>query len=204
MISAFLSGIGSGLVLAILVGPIFFSLLQTSIQRGFRRSIYFIVGVTSSDILLILLTYFGISILLKNKLFEHIFTLVGGIVTFTFGAYYLFGNSGKKTAVEVPVGKSRFSIAVEGFYLNFFNPSVLFFWIATIGIVSVNYNKDPYRILSFFSGIILTLLATDITKAYVAHKIKVYFTEKLLLKFNKIVGIVFMIAGILILRKLWV
>lgn len=204
MLSTFFHGIGFGLVLTIMVGPVFFGLLQTSISKGFRQGIFYALGVSLSDIALIFLTYFGISVLLENITIKNIVTLIGGIVTIVFGIVYLVRPAAKAVPVaDLPKGKEKSNIIIKGFLLNFLNPSVLFFWIGTVSLVSVSYSQSPWSIFLFFAGIIIALLSADILKAYIAHKIKVYVTDKLMAIFNKILGVIFIIAGMLILWRIF-
>ena len=44
--SPFLQGILVGLTFAVLLGPAFFSLIQTSIQRGFRSGLFLALGIS--------------------------------------------------------------------------------------------------------------------------------------------------------------
>ena len=66
--SAFFQGVVVGLTFAVLLGPGFFSLLQTSIHSGFRAGICLSIGIFLSDVFVLLLCYFGISHLLVYSL----------------------------------------------------------------------------------------------------------------------------------------
>lgn len=203
MISAFLHGIGFGLLLTIMIGPVFFGLLQTSINKGFKQGVFYALGVSLSDISFIFLTYFGVSTLLENHTVKNIVTVVGGLITVVFGLYYLLKPALKSVPVaELPKGKEKSNIVLKGFFLNSLNPSVLFFWIATVSIVTVQYGGDQYSSIAFFSGIIASLFSADVLKSYIAHKIKSYFTDTIFYVFNKILGMVFIIAGAVMLAKM--
>ena len=65
-----LNGIISGLVLALLVGPVFFTILQTSIERGFGSGALVAIGVSLSDAFYITLTYLGVYRLFDNGTFR--------------------------------------------------------------------------------------------------------------------------------------
>src|SRR4051812_1428917 len=152
-----------------MVGPVFFGLLQTSINKGFRQGVMYALGVSLSDISFIFLTYFGISTLLENPAVKNAVSLIGGLVTVIFGIYYLLKPTLESVPVaDLPKGKRNSNIILKGFFINFLNPSVLFFWIATVSIVSVQYAENQYRIVSFFFGIIASLFSTDVLKAYIA------------------------------------
>ena len=51
-------GIITGLILSIMVGPVFFVLLETSIRKGIKAAVFFDLGVLFNDILYILIAYF--------------------------------------------------------------------------------------------------------------------------------------------------
>jgi len=52
MIQAVRTGIILGLTLAVLIGPVFFALLQTSIHKGFGAGVLVAIGISASDIFL--------------------------------------------------------------------------------------------------------------------------------------------------------
>ena len=52
-----LKGIVTGFVLSIMIGPVFFVLLETSIRRGVKAAIAFDLGVLLNDIFYILIAF---------------------------------------------------------------------------------------------------------------------------------------------------
>jgi len=56
MFEAVLKGITLGLLLTISVGPVVFSIIKQSLNNGHRGGIAFILGVSASDILLVLIS----------------------------------------------------------------------------------------------------------------------------------------------------
>ena len=53
--------IGLGIVLVFMIGPVFFSLIQTSIERGFEAGAMMAFGIAANDTTFILISYFGFS-----------------------------------------------------------------------------------------------------------------------------------------------
>ena len=133
-----LKGIFSGLVLAILVGPVFFTLLQTSIERGFKSGVYVAFGIAVSDSLYVAASYLGLSSLFNSAEFQIYLSYVGGSIILCFGAYYLFIKSRRLVNfnLEHVEEKSPFRLMAKGFIINGFNPMVLLFWIGTISIAT--------------------------------------------------------------------
>ena len=79
--SPFLQGVLVGLTFAVLLGPAFFSLIQTSIQRGFRSGFFLALGIFISDFSALLLAYFGATQFLgKDPRENFLFSIIGGII----------------------------------------------------------------------------------------------------------------------------
>ena len=56
MIEAFLKGITLGFLLSISVGPVIFSIIKQSLNNGHKGGIAFVLGVSGSDIALVLIS----------------------------------------------------------------------------------------------------------------------------------------------------
>jgi threonine/homoserine/homoserine lactone efflux protein len=54
-ISAFLYGIPTGFFFSFALGPVFFTLIKSSIQHGFRMTLFIASGVILADLLLLTL-----------------------------------------------------------------------------------------------------------------------------------------------------
>ena len=59
MIEAIIRGIGIGLVLTFLTGPVFFALIKTSIEKGFHAGVALALGVVTSDVVFVGAILFG-------------------------------------------------------------------------------------------------------------------------------------------------
>lgn len=189
MVHALVNGIGFGFLLTIMLGPVFFGLLQTSINKGFKYGVYYAVGVAFSDISFILITYFGISNFLENEFFQIAIGVFGGVFMSFFGLYYFFKPVEKVlpvTSIQQNANKANFLI--KGFVLNIFNPSVLFFWVMVVSSITVTYEDNNLLVISFFTAAVATVLTMDILKSYIANRIKKYFTTNFLKILNKVLG----------------
>ncbi len=63
MFEPIFSGFTFGLLLAVMLGPVFFTLLQTSLHEGFKAGVHLAIGVLISDATLIALCYFFASLI---------------------------------------------------------------------------------------------------------------------------------------------
>lgn len=196
-------GIVSGLVLALMIGPVFFTIIQTSIERGFKNGVFVAIGVSVSDAIYILICYFGLTQFLSRPEVRLYMAYVGGGVLLAFGIYYLFIKSRKlgKTDYGSLPAKSWQRLAMKGFIINGLTPTVFFFWLSVVGVAMTKFGyKTNGQALTYFGAIVATVFVTDVIKAKLADKLRVVMTPKFIQMMNIVLGIVLVVfAGRLIL-----
>jgi len=190
-----LSGMTFGLVLAIMLGPVFFALLQTSLHESFKAGVHLAFGVLLSDATLITVCYTFASLIRMIDNHHTAMSIIGGILLISFGIYNFFHRIKEK---EVDDNKKTVHahFVLKGFLLNILNPAVLFFWLGVVGLVSVKENYTTAHEITFFGSTLLTVFSTDIVKAYVAQRIKVILKPNTMLWVNRITGIILIGFGI--------
>ena len=185
-------GVKFGVVLAFLVGPVFFTLLQTSAERGFRTGLIMALGISLSDVLYVLICYFGLAQFIQDPEFHQPMAYTGGGILIAFGLYHLLIKAWRGSAqAATPVAeKAQYRYFVKGFLINGLSPTVPLFWIGTISLASIDlgYIKG-YEMLLFFSSLLFTVLATDIAKAYLAGKLRGFMNTRVLRTINIVLGI---------------
>jgi threonine/homoserine/homoserine lactone efflux protein len=195
--SPFLQGILLGLTFAVLLGPAFFALIQTSIHRGFNRGAMLATGIFFSDLVALLLCYFGASQILGSDPRENIyFSVIGGIILVIFGTYTFSrvvrsGSTGENDESDNNDGASKFYVyIIKGFFLNALNPGMWFLWITIVVSVSANFGMDSHSNFIFLAGVLGTIFATDIFKCFISHQLKKFITPRIMTWMNHLVGIV--------------
>ncbi len=188
-----LNGVVSGVFLAFLIGPVFFSILQTSVERGFWSGFFVAAGVSISDALYICVAYLGLVQFPQTEEMRHYLAYGGGLVLFGFGVYYTFIKSRSIQNFERENMKYRspFRLMLKGFIINGLSPMVLFFWIATVGVATsqLGYTQRG-DVLLFFASIVLTVFVTDIIKAKLADRLRLLITPRFIRIMNVVLGIV--------------
>lgn len=203
---ALFNGIGFGLILAFLVGPVFFALLQTSLEHGFLAGAKMIVGIALSDILFIVVAYFGMAPIAQTPAFQYWMGIVGGIIMIIFGLASLFKKppSKEKTAEEKTFKRIRgWRLALRAFALNGLNPFVLIFWLTTTSTIIGRYPNSPLDHGLFLTGMTLTAIGTDLGKAYAARKLSTILTPKIMLYINIAVGLALVLFGARTIYMVW-
>ncbi|TAF73281.1 MAG: hypothetical protein EAZ53_13035 [Bacteroidetes bacterium] len=200
MVSIVVSGMILGFAIAILVGPVFFLLLNTALRKGWLPAIYIALGVAISDIIYILAIYLGFS-RFENSLISHdVLIFAGGVLLIAFGLVMI----GKKIKIEptdelVFTNKERIKYLSRGFMLNFINPSVIIFWIGAVSAATIKLENNSGLIFVFFTATMLTVFLFDVFKIYLSRKLSAIITEKSLRIINIVSGIAMVIYGFYLL-----
>ncbi len=192
MIEILLNGIKFGIVLTFLIGPVFFTILQTSIEKGFWVGVLVAIGVSLSDILYVVICYFGLSSFMEDPKINLYMGYVGGVILIAFGSYYLLFKSGRKDIRNPGMVRERKPITylAKGFLINIMSPMVPLFWIGAVSIATIDFgytSASTYGL--FFGGVLGTVLTTDISKAYLSGKLRTLITHRSLLIMNTVVGV---------------
>lgn len=192
MLEPLLSGITFGLALALMVGPVFFALIQTSLHESFRAGAYFALGVFLSDASLIALGYVFAGQLDLLNTHRDLMGWIGGAVLIVFGVFQMTRQP-KIREVDDERRTVHGHYLVRGFLMNTLNPMVLLFWLSVIGIVSVRAHYTPADRMTFFASVLGTVLSTDLLKSYGAGKLKRLLSARVMKWINRITGLV--VAG---------
>lgn len=200
MLNALLNGIMYGLILAMLIGPVFFALIRTSIDKGFRSGAYLAIGIALSDALAATVVYFGVSRFTgdDSALFEMYLGWVGGTLMIAFGvAPFVKGAAEKKYLPNTSINRAEgLRYIFEGLLLNLLNPFVYIFWLGVVGYVTVSTDYTPKGHFLFFTGAIATVFLTDLSKVYVANRITDYLNARIIGLIDKIAGLGLMAFGV--------
>jgi len=197
-----------GFLLAFAIGPIFFTLIETAITKGFRAAIFFDLGAIFADIVFILVAYFSTSKILDRIKDEPGVLIFGGGILIAYGiiSYIRTAKSFIKIVREhyaVKVKKNLGGLFLKGFLLNFVNFGVLAGWIATI-ILATALTTSENGVFLFLSTVLSTFFLTDIIKIALAKRLKNKMTPRFVFRAKKWVSILIIIFGVaLVLQGLF-
>jgi len=204
MLHPLFEGLILGITVAITLGPAMFALLQTSIKHGIKTGIFLALGIFSSDLSLVVGSYFGASTIVTDIKYHLILGIFGGAVLLGYGIYTLLKKVPKTEQVEaineIIVKKpGLLPYFFKGFLLNIANPFLWVFWITSVLAISATYGGDRKSVTTFFIGTLSMILATDILKSVLANKIKILGNPVVKLWMGRVVGLLFMIFGIFVI-----
>jgi threonine/homoserine/homoserine lactone efflux protein len=201
MINILLGGLGAGLILSLLTGPAFFSLIRTSIEKGFKAGVAFAFGVFSSDALYIALTFIGARAIQIAEEYKLYIAIIGGIFLILVGIRYLTKKIEIKYDANIPVNVKHNRYFFKGFLMNFLNPGMFFYWIGVATVLTVDDNYTLEETIAFLGTTLATVLIVDLTKAYIANRIRHMFSTRIILWMNRLVGSALIIFAIVMIVK---
>lgn len=215
----FLQAFGIGFLLSVMIGPVFFVLLETSITKGVKSALVTDFGVLISDILYIIFASIFVDQIKSlgsgdNKI---IFGFIGGIIFIGYGVYNLFKKQSNIKNLENPEvleltasiavmpfqTKDYFLLGLKGFLLNLANPLVIFYWVSVLSLAtqfSPLESNFPWEFI-FVTIVILTFFGIDVLKILVAKKLRPLVTPNLLDALNRLIGIIFSLFGVFLILQ---
>lgn len=193
----FINGLLFGFTLMVMIGPIFFALMQTSISKGFNKAILVAVGVCLGDIVFILLTYFGLSQFIGFENNKELVGYIGAAILFVFGIGSIIKTSEKTLPMEdMSQVKGFFRFIFKGIAINAFSPFVPIFWVGTMSLAKVEYGYTGLDLVIFFVTILSVVFLTDVAKAFLAHRLSRLITPRVMRIMNIVVGVVLILFAV--------
>ena len=199
------NGIIFGLTLAIMLGPIFFTLVQTSLQQGFVKAILVAIGVSLGDLLYISFAYYGFDQINDWQKNEHLIGFAGAAILASFGVVAILNarNAARRMQAESIRGKGFFRFIFKGFLVNAISPFVPVFWIGTMSLAMVEYHYAGGELAAFFLTILLVVFVTDLLKAYLAARLSRLVTPRFIQILNIGVGVVLIVFALRMVVYSW-
>ncbi|MDR3273193.1 MAG: LysE family transporter [Flavobacteriaceae bacterium] len=202
MISLIISAIAVGFILSIiLIGPVFFLLIETSLTKGIRPAIVLEAGVISADLLCIVISHYS-SQGFRNFIDSHpsVF-MIGGFLIIVYGLYNILsrGNLHIRGGINIAT-TNYFKTYLNGFLLNLVNIGVIVFWMTTVVMISTAYPK-PSEFYIYMLVLILTMISFDLVKIFLASAFQHKLTDLLVYKIKKVVGVALIVFGVVLFAK---
>lgn len=200
-LEAILKGLAMGLLLALSVGPVIFTIVKHSINNGKAGGFSFVIGVWISDFLLVLLSNAFSEMVTRLLDFKMVIGIAGSAFLIGMGLFYLFLKKvhiHPEDVLTPPMKNSDHAkMALQGFLLNTLNPAVMAFWLTAATAIAITHSVRD-RIIIF--GTALTMnMGADVIKVTLAGKLRKKLTLKNIRLVNKISGLILLIFGTVLL-----
>ncbi len=199
MWEAIISGLTLGLILALSVGPVIFTIIKQSLNNGHRGGFSFVIGVWLSDIVLVVISN-AFSELVKGLMeYRKAIGVTGSVFLIGMGVIYVFfkkvtlqaGQEGMATRFRK---RDMLKIVSSGFLINTLNPNVFIFWLGVATAFTGKFTLGQ-RVIIFSVCIGINILA-DILKVIMAGRLRTRLTLHTISVINKVSGTILIIFGI--------
>ncbi len=201
MLQALLKGLAMGLLLAISVGPVIFTIIKQSINNGKEGGFSFVSGVWLSDFLWVLLSNIFSEFVTRLLDFKKPIGITGSAFLIGMGIFYLFFKKVHLHPEDIKLpalqNSDHAKIALSGFLVNTLNPAVMVFWLTSATAIAVTHTIKE-RIIIFCTCLAINMSA-DVGKVTLAGRLRSKLTIKNIRLINKISGLILMIFGTLLL-----
>jgi len=198
---AILKGLAMGLLLAMSVGPVIFTIIKQSINNGRSGGFSFVIGVWVSDFLLVILSNAFSEFVTRAMDFKLQIGIGGSAFLIGMGLYYLLFKKVHVHPEDISMPPLKHSdhakLGLQGFLLNTLNPAVIAFWLTAATAIAVTHTIRD-RVIIFATALILNMGA-DIIKVTLAGKLRKKLTIKNIRLINKISGVILLIFGAVLL-----
>ncbi|MDF1696542.1 MAG: LysE family transporter [Saprospiraceae bacterium] len=197
-------GLFLGLALAVMTGPIFVTLIQIALEKGFRAGIVACTGEWISDFIIIGLGYFfiqRINTIVEDSAFTYWMGLLGGIILILFGVGALLKKVNISFNSSSHTANDYFSFWTKGFLVNTVNPFTFIFWLGVISTYVIKTKISGLKAFVFFSSIMIVIIVADIIKMYLAKTIRKKLKQKHFTFMSRIAGTGLIIFGIVLLFR---
>lgn len=198
-----ISGLLTGLLLQLAIGPIFFYILGITIASNYLNSLSAIIAVTIVDYLYIGLFLIGTGRLLESSRNKKLFGRIGASVLIVFGILSIYEGMHffNETIISGNLSWTPITSFLSSFVLTISSPLTIVFWgsIFSAKAAEKNYNKVQLRYFGIGAG-----LATFVFMACVMlllSLVKTSIPGIIVQVLNCIVGLILFFYGIIRLVK---
>ena len=205
MYISLLEGLKWGLLLSIMVGPILFTIVQTSISKGVKAGLLVAFGVYLSDVAVISLMVYATKFIqpyIEDDTFKLTIGILGFIVLLSLGLFYIFTAKKENAPISLSSKRAVSALILQGIAVNTINPFTFIFWFTLISAQTTIATNEGGNLMLFILTLLHVILFTDSLKAYFGHQINRFLQPKKLAQLKKLIGLTLIIFGAVLLVRL--
>jgi threonine/homoserine/homoserine lactone efflux protein len=187
-------GFLTGMVMSVMLGTVFFALVQNSIDYGFRTGIFIALGVIASDLLLITLSWFNAELIPPGGTTDLIVRICGALFLLFYGLSNLLKKD--KAAYPQTEKKQLLKFSSMGFLLNILNPGNYIGWLAVTTQLKTVAKYEVAQATIYFIGALSAIFLMECLISWSASFLKPYITDRFLQLVNRLIGVLFIAFAI--------
>lgn len=192
-----LFGLLTGFMMSILLGVVFFLLIQAGIQYGTKKGVIIAAGVVAGDLIFLSLSI-GFTAAISGFLQKHsqAIALIGGLVLLVMGWWmWTKKRRAEEENQEIKGLRSARDFFVKPFIINILNPANAAWWLGVYSFPPASGYGTQQKIV-FGAFAIVAIFSTEVGIAAGASLLKNYIREKWLKKVDKLVAVVMFLMGL--------
>jgi threonine/homoserine/homoserine lactone efflux protein len=187
-------GFLTGMVMSVMLGTVFFALVQNSIDYGFRTGIFIALGVIVSDLMLITLSWFNAELIPPGGTTDLIVRICGALFLLFYGLSNLLKKD--KAAYPQTEKKQLLKFSSMGFLLNILNPGNYIGWLAVTTQLKTVAKYEVAQATIYFAGALSAIFLMECLISWSASFLKPYITDRFLQLVNRLIGVLFIAFAI--------
>jgi len=195
---ALVFGFSSGAAMCLMLGTVFFALIQNSVDNGYRSGLKISFGVVVSDAVFIFFAVFGTAFLPRFEYFDVYLRCGSAALLLVLGGQSLFRQTPRVAYPDSRFGNFLYYFGT-GFLLNALNPANFVIWVSVAAYLKGVEGYDLTLQASYFGASLLAIFSTQTLISVFAYRLKRYFNERVLALLNTLSGLVFAGAGLYLL-----
>jgi threonine/homoserine/homoserine lactone efflux protein len=175
---SFIEGFLVGLATVIFFGPVFFTILNGTLQYGTKAGMMVTVGIITSDLACVLICSLAAP-WVTSSVVQLSLTIVGTIILLAMGIKYLVKPI-RYSAQTLQLQPNQYlGFFTKGFLVNFTSPFTFAYWLGAVAYGNGNYTS-LLSILLFVFAILLGIFTIDVLKVLLAKYLKNIVQPKVL------------------------
>jgi len=204
MAAVLLNGFLTGLILQIAIGPVFFFILNISLQKTTIDGLFAILAVTLVDYIFIALAVLGVGTLLERPKVKLTSGIIGSIVLIIFGIVMILsiGQNGNVDLSNNVVESSYTASFISAFLLTSSSPLTIVFWTSLFATKAIEKGYAQKQLIYFGIAAGLATLVFLGSSVTLLSIFRAAIPLPLLKITNAAVGLLLVVYGVMRLGKI--
>ena len=204
---AIFAGAITGFICAVPVGPINVAIMEEGIQTGRKRAFIIAIGALLMEMVYCITAFSGFATLFDDKPILATVELISFLAVTFFGIKYLMIDTVTVQSKRSKVFEKRLSPHTAfwtGFVRVLVNPNVLLFWIMISAVLLSNktIHAEWQSRMSCVIGAVIGIGSWFTLLVIGSARVKNRFSDKTLVKFSQVSGVLLLILSVVIAVRL--
>lgn len=146
----FKNGLITWLILQVAIGPVFFYIINLTLQKTIFDGVAGVIAVTIVDYLYITLAILGIGKLLERKKIKKIFAIISSIILIIFGLMIIQNITSIGITTNTDLWSNLWISFISVFFLTISSPMTIVFFTSLFATKTIEYNYSKNELFIFW------------------------------------------------------